>query len=339
MDIAGRSESDVESGGQRAGPAAASAPGARGTEAGGNPGNCVDADGASPAGPALASAPDSRAGSAAGQAACGDASSAGEAGPAENGRVSLASCAAAEAPPNAWHALRTDAQEGAWVAAQATGSVSVQIVQRGAEGRQPDAAGCSQRSKEAAVGRLERPALVSMPRAGEAAVAEVAEDAAGPAADAREGAGGDGTQGHAAAAHEGPGPAGDAPRPKASDGRAAGPAEGPGGGPGSAEALEEAHGLEQLPLGHVTAADGRGAGAAAAVGAALLPAPHWRRLDDLLRESGFAGLAPAPQVWLVRPTLKTLPQAHLLSGALLEIYFILTAPNPHCVIVSFSPVE
>ncbi|KAK9842063.1 hypothetical protein WJX81_006688 [Elliptochloris bilobata] len=30
-------------------------------------------------------------------------------------------------------------------------------------------------------------------------------------------------------------------------------------------------------------------------GTPLLPAPHWRRLDDLLREGGFAGLAPAPQ--------------------------------------------
>ena len=41
---------------------------------------------------------------------------------------------------------------------------------------------------------------------------------------------------------------------------------------------------------------GLGGQAAAAAGTPLLPAAHWRRLDDLLRESGFAGLAPAPPV-------------------------------------------
>ena len=50
-------------------------------------------------------------------------------------------------------------------------------------------------------------------------------------------------------------------------------------------------GVENMRLG-----SGLGGQAAAAAGTPLLPAAHWRRLDDLLRESGFAGLAPAPPV-------------------------------------------
>lgn len=50
-------------------------------------------------------------------------------------------------------------------------------------------------------------------------------------------------------------------------------------------------GVEDMRFG-----SGLGGQAAAAAGTPLLPAAHWRRLDDLLRESGFAGLAPAPPV-------------------------------------------
>lgn len=303
LDTAGRTGSYAE-GEAAAGILAASAPPAPGSEAGEELASSTDR--ACLGDPAAAPAANGSAGSAAVQAASGGARSAGEAGHAEGWRTSAAASpppAGAQVPPNAWHAPQASAQEGAWVGAPATGSVRIEVVQGGAEG----AAG-----KEL----LKRRSLGGIPQAGGAAVAEAGGEAVGAAADAHEGAGtAAGSSGPPAPGHEGSGLAWETSGPEAPAGRA-GPAEGLGGGPGAMESPEAAHGLQPVLFEDARASEERGTGAA--VGASLLPAPHWRRLDDLLRESGFAGLASAPQAWPLTSALGNLPHPHVLPSACLS---------------------
>ena len=308
LDTAGRTGSYGEGEGT-AGIPAASVPSAAGSKGGEEPATSTERAclGDSAAAPAAGGS----SGSAAVQAACGGASSAGYAGRAEGWRASAAASppAGAQVPPNACRAPQASVQEGAWVGAPASGSVRIEVVQGGAGG----AAG-----KEP----LKRLSLGAMPQAGGVTAADAIEEAVGATADVREGAGtAGGNPGPPAPGHEGPGLAGETPSSEASDGRA-GPAEGLGGGPGFTEAVGEAHGQQPVPYEGVRAAEERGTGAA--VGASLLPVPHWRRLDDLLRESGFAGLAPAPQVRPLGPALGNLPHPHLLPGACLLGVFVST---------------